>query len=79
MIRALMVIELHGWEYETALVGYLDARPGLVDTLGFENIPTQSTIWRTRHEGFTDELLRSRSVSPPSVYLRLRTVCLLRE
>lgn len=50
MIRALMVMGLHRWEYETALVGYLDAQPDLVDALGFENIPTQSTISRARHE-----------------------------
>lgn len=59
MIRALMVMELHGWEYETALVGHLNAQPSLVDALGFDNVPVQSTIWRARHERFSDELLRS--------------------
>lgn len=59
MVRALMLMDLHGWEHETAFVEYLDERPDLVDALGFENIPDQSTVWRARHERFSDELLRS--------------------
>lgn len=59
MVRALMLMDLHGWEHETAFVEFLDERPDIVDTLGFENAPDQSTVWRARHERFSDELLRA--------------------
>ncbi len=59
MIRALMVLELHDWKHETALIEYLGDHPDLVDALGFETTPDQSTIWRARHERFGDELLQS--------------------
>lgn len=59
MVRALMLMDLHGWGHETAFMEYLDERPDLVEALGFETIPDQSTLWRSRHERFSDELLRS--------------------
>lgn len=45
MVRALMLLALYGWEHETAFVAYLDERPDLVDELGFETVPDQSTMW----------------------------------
>ena len=42
-----VVQECHGWEHETALVGYLRNRPELRDKLGFETIPGQSTLWQS--------------------------------
>ena len=48
--------ECHGWEHETALVGYLGNRPELREQLGFEMIPYQSTLWRSWHERFTADL-----------------------
>ena len=48
--------ELHGWEYESPLVEYLDQHPLLCDRLDFETVPDQSTLWRTWHQRFTSEL-----------------------
>jgi hypothetical protein len=59
MVRALMLMDLHGWTHETAFVRYLAEYPDLVAALGFEEIPDQSTLWRARHERFSDELLQS--------------------
>jgi hypothetical protein len=39
MVRALMLMALHGWHHETAFAQYLDDNPDLVDTLGFEKCP----------------------------------------
>jgi IS4 transposase len=57
MVRALMLMDLHGWQHETAVVQYLEKHPDLVDTLGFEQRPDQATLWRARHERFSDEFL----------------------
>lgn len=59
MVCALMLMDLHGWEHETAFVEFLDERPDIVDALGFENAPDQSTVRRARHERFSDEFLRA--------------------
>lgn len=56
-VRALMLIDLHGWEHETAFVRYLADHPDLVTSLGFEKRPDQATLWRARHERFSAELL----------------------
>ena len=59
MLRALMLMHLHGWEHETPLVTYLDEQEGLADALGFESVPSQATFWRARHERFSRDLLRA--------------------
>jgi len=56
LFRVFVLQECHGWEHETALVGYLRNRPELRDKLGFETIPYQSTLWRSWHERFTPDL-----------------------
>jgi hypothetical protein len=40
MVRALMLMDLHGWEHETAFARYLAEHPALVDALDFEMVPT---------------------------------------
>ena len=56
LFRVFVLKELHGWEHETALVGYLGNRPELCEQLGFETVPDQSTLWRSWHERFTTDL-----------------------
>ncbi|RLM83962.1 transposase [Halobellus sp. Atlit-38R] len=56
LFRVFVLKELHGWEHETALVGYLVNRPELCEQLGFETVPDQSTLWRSWHERFTADL-----------------------
>jgi len=56
LFRVFVLQECHGWEHETALVGYLGTRPELCEQLGFETIPDQSTLWRSWHERFTADL-----------------------
>ncbi|WP_152420358.1 transposase [Halococcus thailandensis] len=59
LLRALMLMHLHGWEHETPLVTYLGEREGLADALGFESVPSQATLWRACHERFSRDLLRA--------------------
>jgi len=40
LVRAFLVRETHGWDYETTLERYLEADPVLVAELGPEMIPT---------------------------------------
>jgi IS4 transposase len=56
LFRVFVLQECHGWEHETALVGYLGNRPDLCEQLGFETIPDQSTLWRSWHKRFTADL-----------------------
>lgn len=56
LIRVFMLKELHGWDHETALVGFLECHPELREQLGLESVPNQSTLWRSWHERFTGEL-----------------------
>lgn len=42
MVRALMLMALHGWNHETAFAQYLTDYPDLVTTLGFEQRPDQA-------------------------------------
>ncbi|MGN8216544.1 hypothetical protein [Halococcus salifodinae] len=56
VISRLHLIRLyHGWEHETALCQYLDAEPSLLDALGVEFCPDQSTLYTAWHERFTEE------------------------
>ena len=55
LFRVFVLQECHEG-HETALVGYLGNRPELREQLGFETIPYQSTLWRSRHERFTADL-----------------------
>jgi IS4 transposase len=56
LFRVFMLKELHGWDHETALVGFLECHPELREQLGLESVPNQSTLWRSWHERFTGEL-----------------------
>ncbi|WP_157969414.1 transposase [Haloplanus rubicundus] len=56
LLRVFLVKELHGWDYETALIEYLKRRPSLRRNLGFETVPDQSTLWRSWHHRFTADL-----------------------
>jgi hypothetical protein len=56
LLRAFLVKELHGWDYETALVECLHRRPELRRDLSFETVPDQSTLWRSWQHRFTAEL-----------------------
>jgi len=50
LFRVFVLKELHGWDYETALVEYLGRHPALCEHLGLETVPDQSTLWRSWHE-----------------------------
>ena len=56
LFRVFLLKELHGWAHETALIEYLECRPALCDQLDLETVPDQSTLWRSWHKRFTDEL-----------------------
>ena len=47
LFRVFLLKQLQGWDYETALVKYLDQRPSLCQQLGLNTIPDQSTLWRS--------------------------------
>jgi len=56
LFRVFVLKELHGWEHETALYEYLESHPELCERLGLETVPDQSTLWRSWHTRFSDEL-----------------------
>ena len=56
LFRLFVLKELHGWDHETALVEYLNRRSDIRKQLGIESIPDQSTLWRSWHTRFTNEL-----------------------
>lgn len=56
LFRVFLLKELHGWEHETALIGYLNSHPELCGRLDLETVPDQSTLWRTWNERFTRDL-----------------------
>jgi IS4 transposase len=56
LVRAFLLKELYGWEHESTLAKYLDQCPSVREHLGFESVPDQSTLWRTRHRRFTPDL-----------------------
>ena len=56
LFRLFVLKELHGWEHETALCEYLESDPELCEHFELETVPDQSTLWRSWHTRFTDEL-----------------------
>jgi IS4 transposase len=56
LFRVFILKECHGWDHETALIEYLECLPALCQQLGLENVPNQSTLWRSWNERFTAEL-----------------------
>lgn len=56
LFRVLVLKELHEWEHETALVEYLERRSDIRGQLGLESVPDQSTLWRSWHTRFTEDL-----------------------
>ena len=70
LFRVFVLKELHGWEHETALVGYLGTRPELCKQLGFETVPDQSTLWRSWHERFTADLQETVETAARTVLIK---------
>ncbi|ELY86244.1 hypothetical protein [Natrialba taiwanensis] len=56
LFRVFVLKELHGWEHETVLREYLESHPELCECLALETFPDQSTLWRSWHMRFTDDL-----------------------
>ncbi|MFC5136007.1 MULTISPECIES: transposase [Haloferacaceae] len=56
LFRLFVLKELHGWDHETALVEYLKRRSDIRKQLSIESIPNQSTLWRSWHTRFTEDL-----------------------
>lgn len=56
LFRVFVLKELHGWDHETALLEYLDSHLALCERLELGTVPNQSTLWRSWHKRFTDEL-----------------------
>jgi len=56
LFRLFVLKELHGWEHETALCEYLESHLELCECLGLGAVPDQSTLWRSWHTRFNDEL-----------------------
>ncbi|AJF27943.1 MULTISPECIES: hypothetical protein [Haloarcula] len=56
LVTRLHLIRLyHNWNHETALCQYLDAEPSLLDALGVDSRPDQSTLYNAWHERFTEQ------------------------
>jgi len=56
LITRLHLIRLyHNWEHETALCQYLDAEPSILDALGVDSAPDQSTLYTAWHDRFTQQ------------------------
>lgn len=56
LFRVFVLKELHGWEHETTLLEHLANHPLLCERLELGTVPNQSTLWRSWHNRFTDEL-----------------------
>jgi len=56
LFRVFVLKELHGWSHETVLIQYLESQPDICQTLDLEEVPNQSTLWRSWHDRFTPEL-----------------------
>jgi len=55
LVTRLHLIRLyHNWNHETALCKYLDAEPAVLDALGVEAAPDQSTLYTAWHDRFTE-------------------------
>ncbi|MDB2225778.1 transposase [Halorubrum ezzemoulense] len=74
LFRVFVLKECHGWEHETALVGYLGDRPELCEQLGFETIPDQSTLWRSWHERFTADLRETVETAARTILIKAQNV-----
>ena len=56
VVTRLHLIRLyHNLNHETALCQYLDTKPSLLDELGIDTCPDQSTLYTTWHERFTEQ------------------------
>ena len=70
LLRAFLLKEIHGWNHETALVEYLQQRPTLRRTLGFETAPDQSTLWRSWQQRFTAEFKKTIETAMRTILIR---------
>jgi putative transposase len=55
MSRAHLLRIYHDWKHETALHGYLADEPRLVDEIGFDSLPNQSTLYEAWHKRFSEK------------------------
>jgi len=70
LMRVFLLKELHGWSHETTLVEYLQQHPSLRQRLGFETVPDQSTLWRSWHYRFTDELRETVETAATTILIK---------
>ena len=70
LFRMFVLKELHGWEHETALAGYLGNAPVVCDQLGVEAVPDQSALWRSWNTRFTAELRETVGTTARTLLIR---------
>ena len=56
LFRTFLLKEIHGWDHETALVGYLRQDSETRRSLGVDSVPDQSTLWRSWNKRFSADL-----------------------
>jgi hypothetical protein len=64
MTRAHLLRIYYGWKHETALHGYLADEPRLVDEIGFDSLPNQSTLYEAWHKRFSEEYMLGQKFLP---------------
>ncbi|SEG72197.1 Transposase domain [Halobellus limi] len=70
LFRMFVLKELHGWEHETALLEYLESHPELCERLGLDRVPDQSTLWRSWHMRFTDDLRKTAQKAARTILIK---------
>lgn len=70
LFRAFLLKELRGWTHETALIDYLRETPTVRRQLGFEDLPDQSTLWRTWHQRFMADLRETIQTAARTVLIK---------
>jgi len=72
LFRVFVLKELHGWKHETALCEYLESHPKLCERLGLETVPDQSTLWRSWHTHFTNNLRRTPQKAAQTILIKVQ-------
>ena len=70
LFRMFVLKELHGWEHETALLKYLESHPKLCERLELDRVPDQSTLWRSWHMRFTDDLRKTAQKAARTILIK---------
>ena len=70
LFRMFVLKELHGWEHETALLEYLESHPKLCERLELDRVPDQSTLWRSWHMRFTDDLRKTAQKAARTILIK---------